>query len=163
VAPLPARQFLQDSCPGRLPRLRHLPSQTTRHPVHGRPHRLSTFGGRWELAPRDTWRPWSCPAPGGGRWRRGDMWRPWSCPASGGGRWSRPRSCPEPGEDAGATGTHGAPGPAPSSEVGARATGTHGAPGAALRREVGAGAAGTRGAPRSCPAPGGGCQSHGAT
>jgi hypothetical protein len=43
--PYPPWQFLQDSCPGRLPRLhharpqlRHLPSQTARHPVHGRPH-----------------------------------------------------------------------------------------------------------------------------
>jgi hypothetical protein len=50
VAPLPARPFLQDSCPGRLPRLRHLPSQTARHPVYGRPHRLPTSGGRWEPA-----------------------------------------------------------------------------------------------------------------
>jgi hypothetical protein len=46
VAPLPARQSLQDSYPGRLPRLYHLPTQTARHPVHGRPHRLTTFGGR---------------------------------------------------------------------------------------------------------------------
>jgi hypothetical protein len=51
VAPYPPRQFLQDSRPGRLPRLRHLPSQTARHPVHGRPHQLSTFDGRWESSP----------------------------------------------------------------------------------------------------------------
>jgi hypothetical protein len=49
--PYPPRQFLQDSCLGRLPRLRHLLSQTARHPVHGRPHRLSTSDGRWELVP----------------------------------------------------------------------------------------------------------------
>jgi hypothetical protein len=61
VAPLPARQFLQDSCPGRLPRLRHLPSQTARHPVHGWPHRLSTSGGWWELAPWGHLTPQSCP------------------------------------------------------------------------------------------------------
>jgi hypothetical protein len=38
VAPLPALQSLQDSCPGRLPRLRHLPAQMARQPIHGRPH-----------------------------------------------------------------------------------------------------------------------------
>jgi hypothetical protein len=49
--PYPPRQFLQDFCPGRLPRLRHawprlhhLPSQTARYPVHGRPHRFPTSG-----------------------------------------------------------------------------------------------------------------------
>jgi hypothetical protein len=36
----PPRPFLQASCPGRLPRLCH--------PVHGRPQRLPTSGGRWE-------------------------------------------------------------------------------------------------------------------
>jgi hypothetical protein len=39
--PYPPRQFLQDSCPGRLPR-----------PHHARPHRLPTSGGRWEPEPR---------------------------------------------------------------------------------------------------------------
>jgi hypothetical protein len=46
--PYPPQPLLQYSCPGRLPRLRHLPSRTARHPVHGRPHRLPTSGGRWE-------------------------------------------------------------------------------------------------------------------
>jgi hypothetical protein len=36
--PYPPRPFLQDSCPGRLPRLCHLLSQMARHPVHSRPH-----------------------------------------------------------------------------------------------------------------------------
>jgi hypothetical protein len=115
VAPLPARQFLKDFCPRRLPRLRHLPSQMAHHPVHGRPHRLSTSGGRWELVPqghmvppelpcvgrwelvpRDTCRLRSCLELGGGRRccpelrggsrSRGDTWRPRSCPTLGGGR-----------------------------------------------------------------------------
>jgi hypothetical protein len=51
---------------------------------------------------RDTWRPWSCPAPKGGCWSHRDTWRPQSCPASGGGHQSRgdswrPKSCLEPG------------------------------------------------------------------
>jgi hypothetical protein len=50
--PYPPQQFLQDSCLGRLPRLHHLPSQMTRHPIHGRPHRLPTSVGRWEPTPR---------------------------------------------------------------------------------------------------------------
>jgi hypothetical protein len=49
--PYPPRPFLQNFCPGRLPRLHHLPSQTAHHPVHGRPHWLPTFGGRWEPEP----------------------------------------------------------------------------------------------------------------
>jgi hypothetical protein len=44
----PPRQFLQASCPGRLPRLRHLLSPTARHPVYGRPHWLPTSDRRWE-------------------------------------------------------------------------------------------------------------------
>jgi hypothetical protein len=36
--PYPPRPFLQDSCPGRPPRLCHLLSQTACHPVHVRPH-----------------------------------------------------------------------------------------------------------------------------
>jgi hypothetical protein len=52
VANLPAQHFLQASCPGRLPQLRHLPSPSARQPIHGRPHRLPTSGGRWELEPR---------------------------------------------------------------------------------------------------------------
>jgi hypothetical protein len=50
--PYQPRQYLQDSCPGQLPRLHHLPAQTARHPAHGRPHRLPTSGGRWAPEPR---------------------------------------------------------------------------------------------------------------
>jgi hypothetical protein len=65
VAPLPAPAVP----PGFLPRAattaapRAAPTapptvtQTSRHPVHGRPHRLPTSGGRWEPKLQDTCRP----------------------------------------------------------------------------------------------------------
>jgi hypothetical protein len=149
--PYSPRQFLQDSCPRRLPRLRHmrslrclrlrharprlhhLPSQTSRHTVHGRSHRLLASGGWWEPKPRGHVTPRSRPAPGGGCWSLGDTWRPQSCPKPGGGSRSHgdtwcPRSCP-------------------SREVEVRAAGTRCAPGAALCQEAGAGIQVTRGAP----------------
>jgi hypothetical protein len=62
---------------------------------------------------------------------RGDTWRPRSCPAPGGGCWSSGDTpgatlCQEVG--AGAAGTRGAPGAALSWEVGAGAAGTRDAP-----------------------------------
>jgi hypothetical protein len=81
----------------------------------------STGGRRWSCG--DTWRPWSCPAPGGGCRSHGDTWRPWSCPAPGSGRRSRgdtwwPRSCLQPGGGARATTTRGGLGAALSWEGG---------------------------------------------
>jgi hypothetical protein len=95
VAPLPTQSFLQDSCPGRLPRLHHLPSQTARHRVHGRPHRLPTSGGTWELAPRGHVAPLELPCVG--RWEsapRGHVAPP-ELPCTG--RWEPvPRGHVEP-------------------------------------------------------------------
>jgi hypothetical protein len=162
--PYPPRQFLQDSCPGRLPRLRHarprlchLPSQTARHPIHGRPHRLPTSGGRWEPEPR-----------GHVGTSRAALRR--EAGAGAQVTCGAPRAALSREVGAGAAGTCDALGAALRREAGVGAQATRGAPGAALCQEVGVGTAGTRGAPglrggsrnrgdtwrpRSYPAPGG--------
>jgi hypothetical protein len=104
-----------------LPRLRRPRPIRPRLPLHQRaiicmwyspvsvpvtaytPSRRCNYGGmsvRRCWSPGDTWRPRSCPEPGGG-YHSTDMWRLQSCPASGGGSRSRgdtcrPRSYPEP-------------------------------------------------------------------
>jgi hypothetical protein len=104
--PYPPRQFLQDSCPRRLPRLHHMRSlrclrlrharprlRTCRHKHPATPYMAGLTGclrptGGGSRSRGDTWCPRSCPALGGGNRNRRETWRPQSCPAPGGGCWS---------------------------------------------------------------------------
>jgi hypothetical protein len=78
VAPLPAPAVPLGFLPWLATTARHLPSQMPHHPVHGRPQRLPTSGGRWdpeswghvaspELPWAGTWEPepWGHVAPPG--------------------------------------------------------------------------------------------------
>jgi hypothetical protein len=108
--PYPPRQFLQDSCPGRLPRLCHLPSQTTHHPIHGWPHRLPTSSQEVRAGAVGTHG-----AP------RAALSQEVGARAAG--TCGTPRAALRREAGAGAQATRGAPGAALSQEVGAGATG----------------------------------------
>jgi hypothetical protein len=69
---------------------------------HVTPPELPCAGRGIRWSPGNTWRPRSCPEPGGGSQSRGDTWRPRSCHVPRGGCWSpsntrRLRSCHVPG------------------------------------------------------------------
>jgi hypothetical protein len=124
-------QFLQDSCPGRLPWLRH-----ARHL-----RRLLTRGVPKAALRRE--------AGVGAQATRGAPGAALRREVGAGAAVTRgtPGAALRRDVGARAQATRGAPGAALSQEARAGAAGTRGAPGAALSRVVGAGAAGTRDAP----------------